>query len=446
MPVITKSLLRAMRMAKYFQTVPVIVEVKEGVKALPISQRVSELLKVDITQNLPMSNAFSIVIPTAMVDSLAAIPQVEKVHFDRPMYGFEGPLPPLPDPFALLGMNQQLAKMLADPRIMMAPDTGWIPSGEANKLTGIYELHKRGIKGKGVKVWVLDTGVDPTNPQLQGIVAGMHSTTIGDPIDRNGHGSWCASRIAGQLFHHPVLGFDLLGGAPECELHTIKVLTDLGLGNTSDIIKGMEMALENGADVVSMSLGGDGDAEGEEEDLSVRLINRAAETHPKTIFVIAAGNSGAQGEKAGATIGIPAVAEEALTVGSWSILDMARAYYSSTGPTLQARRVKPDIMADGGGMATESGYRKGLGDIYSGSAFGSQLDPLDLLIDGFCPLKGTSMATPCVAAIIALWKGAVPQLTTRDIKAIFAKYGQAKNNELGFGLISAEWLFSALTG
>jgi subtilisin family serine protease len=284
--------------------------------------------------------------------------------------------------------------------------------------------------------------------QYNGWLYDLTTETKNYMVGNNGmifvHNSWCASRIVGQLYTHPIHGFDLLGGAPECELYTCKVLTDLGFGNTSDILKGMQMALDNQADIISMSLGGEGDAEGEEEDLMTKFINKAAETNPKTIFVIAAGNSGAEGEKAGKTIGIPANAEEAISVGAWSILDRARSYYSSTGPTLQAGRIKPDIVADGGGRAIATGYKRGMGDIFSGSAFGSQLDPLDKLVDGFTVLKGTSMATPCVAAILALWKQLVPELTARDVKAIFAKFGQQKNTEMGWGLIQADWILQAM--
>lgn len=93
----------------------------------------------------------------------------------------------------------------------------------------------------------------------------------------------------------------------------------------------------------------------------------------------------------------------------------------------------------------ESGYPKSMGDIYSGSSFGSQLDPLDKLIDGFCPLKGTSMATPDVTSgCVALWKQLVPQLTTKDIKGIYAKYGPAKSTAVGHGLYNATWILNAL--
>jgi subtilisin family serine protease len=448
--VFTKALLRAIRKPNHFQTVPVIVELKPDAKVAPMATQISQLLKIDVGQTIPFVNSFSMVIPTEMLSELGGINQVQTVHYDSPMFGFQSPLPPPPDPLGIMsggplgGIGKKVGDLLSNPDIMISINTGWIPTGEANKGVKLYELHKKGITGQGVKVWVLDTGVDITNPQLQGVINGAHSSTVGAPNDANGHGSWCASRIVGQLYTHPVYGLDLLGAAPECIMNTCKVLTDLGFGNTSDILKGMQMALDAKADIISMSLGGEGDAEGEEEDLMTKFINKAAETNPMTLFVIAAGNSGAEGEKAGRTIGIPANAEEAITVGSWSILDQARAYYSSTGPTLQVGRMKPDILGQGGGRAIASGYKRGMGDIFSGSAFGSQLDPLDKLADGFCPLKGTSMATPEVAGILALWKQLVPQLTARDVKAIFNKFGLPKSTDLGHGLIDATWILQAI--
>jgi subtilisin family serine protease len=447
--VFTKNLLSEIQKPKNFQTVPVIVELNPNVNVNNIAPQISQVLRVDIGQTIPFVNSFSMVIPTTMLGELSGFKDVMAVHFDRPMYAFSPPIPPPPDPLGLFKhspdeMAKKVGSFVSSPDILISKNTGWIPTSEANKLTRIYDLHAKGIMGQGVKVWTLDTGVDITNPQLQGVIAGAHSSTAGAPNDAQGHGSWCASRIVGQLYTHPIWGFDLLGGAPECEMNTCKVLTDLGFGNTSDILKGMQMALDANADIISMSLGGEGDAQSEEDDLMVKFINKAAQTNPRTIFVIAAGNSGAAGETAGKTTGIPANAEECIAVGAWSILDHARSYYSSTGPTLQAGRIKPDIMADGGGRSIASGYKYGQGDIFSGSAFGSQLDPLDKVVDGFCPLKGTSMATPAVAAIMALWKQLVPELTARDVKAIFAKYGHQKNTETGWGLIDATWILQAM--
>ena len=440
--IVMKSLLKAIRTPKYFQTVPVIVEIAEGVEVIPVASQITKVLNVDLGQVIPFINSFSMVIPTDFVGPLSNMQYVKRVHLDKPMYALEGPgLPPLPtftDPAKLLN------EMMKGP-LMVDANHGWIGTFEVNKATGIYELHNRGFKGQGVKVWVLDTGVDQTNPQLQGVVAGAHSSTLGTPHDLNGHGTWCCSRIVGQLYTHPILGLTCLGGAPECELHSVKVLTDLGFGNTSDILKGMQMALDAGADVISMSLGGD--ASNDETDLQdpmVLFIEKATQEYPHTIWFIAAGNSGSEGEKAGKTVGIPGNAPSCISVGAMSLVDMQRAYYSSTGP-VYGGEIKPDIVGIGGGMAREGG-KKGVGDLFSGSAFGSQLDPTDYMIDGWAVLKGTSMATPEISAICALFHQVLGRgmLTAKDLKLLFAKYGLPKTNEYGHGLINATWILQAL--
>ena len=92
----------------------------------------------------------------------------------------------------------------------------------------------------------------------------------------------------------------------------------------------------------------------------------------------------------------------------------------------------------------EKGYPKGQGDLFSGTAFASQLDPLDYLINSFTALKGTSMSTPMTAGCLALWKQAIDRITTADIKLIFQKLGTPKTNELGNGLLNALWILQAL--
>ncbi|MBM3299930.1 MAG: hypothetical protein FJY85_08250, partial [Deltaproteobacteria bacterium] len=197
MGVLARPLLRAIRKPQFFQTVPVIIELEEGASPAALAANIQQTLGIETRQVLPMSNAFSIIAPTELVNELAGIRYVKQIHLDRQMYAFQ-------DPFPSFGTMQDKIKELMDsPQIMLTPNEGWIGTAEANKATGVYELHKRGIKGQGVKVWVLDTGVDITNPQLQGVVAGAYSTTLGAPADGNGHGSWCCSRIAGQFYTHP---------------------------------------------------------------------------------------------------------------------------------------------------------------------------------------------------------------------------------------------------
>ncbi|MBC7926559.1 MAG: S8 family peptidase [Bryobacteraceae bacterium] len=106
--------------------------------------------------------------------------------------------------------------------------------------------------GKGVKVAILDSGIDSTHPDLE--VAGGASLVEGVDSweDDNGHGTHCAGIAGARNFQKGSVGV-----APECELYAVKVLRGGGeaRGNLSWILAGMQWAAQNGMHVVSMSLG-----------------------------------------------------------------------------------------------------------------------------------------------------------------------------------------------
>lgn len=170
----------------------------------------------------------------------------------------------------------------------------------------------------------------------------------------------------------------------------------------------------------------------------VRQINMYARERPGVLIVVANGNSGPDAK----TVGIPAVAEGAISVGSYGIIDSAMAYFSSRGPTIGAGRIKPDIVAPGGGRAESQARPKET--LFSGVSIGSMLDGFsDRVTDGFASIAGTSMACPQVAAILADWKQAKPDLTGADVKAIFEQMsGRSKDNNYGWGLIDATWILN----
>ena len=430
-----------MRLPQNFQLVPTIVELHPDQPVAPFAQQLAHQLNIDIGQIIPTMNMFALLAPHDLVYRLAGTSIVRGLYYDRPHYAFQGqgwPIPPpLPDPLGLFPQQvKEAAQKVVGP---MVTKDGWIPTLETHKTLHLDILHKLGYTGKGVKVAVLDTGVDPNHPQLSGRISGMYSMVpASDPLDRQGHGSHVITTIRGKEYAAPFTGLTCKGGAPDCTLLSYKVLSDAGFGSTSDILKGMEDAVAQGARIISMSLGGDG-ADDEESDPMVQFINKAHETNPSVIFSIAVGNSGPDAK----TIGIPACAEHALTVGSWGLLDNAVAYFSSRGSTLQAGRVKPDICGPGGGRAKAETRPKEL--IYSGTAFGSMLDAIeDHMVDGFASLQGTSMATPVVSAVLACWLQRLPMLKVDDIKAIFKMFGKPKTNDYGHGLIDAGWLMQAL--
>ncbi|MER7761680.1 S8 family serine peptidase [Streptomyces sp. NPDC097619] len=265
---------------------------------------------------------------------------------------------------------------------------------------GAPSMWQAGYTGKGVKVAVLDTGIDQTHPDLKGLeIAEKNFSDSADGKDRHGHGTHVASTIAGSGAKS---GGRYKGVAPDVRLIDGKVLSDDGWGTDSDIVGGMEWAVEQGAKIVSMSIGGGDDAGVDPKEEAVARLSA------KALFVIAAGNNGS--EPGRGTIASPGSSPAALTVGAVDKQDRL-AEFSSRGPTA-AGVAKPDITAPGVDiMAAQSTQ----GHVPPGST-------------GYVSMSGTSMATPHVAGAAALllqqhpdWSGArVKALLTGASKAVSA--------------------------
>ncbi|MEV4315534.1 S8 family serine peptidase [Actinocrispum sp. NPDC049592] len=244
---------------------------------------------------------------------------------------------------------------------------------------------RRGLTAKGVKVAVLDTGVDAKHPDIAGrIVETRDFTDSSDGVkDSIGHGTHVAGIIAG-TGPQP-------GVAPGATLMIGRVCADTSCEDSA-IIAGMEWAAKSGAKVVNLSLGGD-PTDGTDE-LS-QALNTLSEKYG-TLFVVAAGNSGAAG-----TVSAPGSADAALTVGSVT-KDGQLSFFSSRGPRVGDFAVKPEITAPGYAItaARAAGTNLGL--------------PLD---DRYTQASGTSMATPHVTAAAAIVAGQHPGWTPAQIKA-----------------------------
>ncbi|MDT0266266.1 S8 family serine peptidase [Streptomyces sp. DSM 44915] len=248
-----------------------------------------------------------------------------------------------------------------------------------------------GFDGTGVTIAVLDSGIDTTHPDLDEgrVVAAANFTDTDGVEDRYGHGTHVASIAAGA-------GGAYTGVAPGVALLNGKVLDDFGGGTDSQIIAGMEWAVEQGADIVNMSLGGD---DTPEEDPLEQAVNRlSAETD--VLFVLSAGNSGPEP----GTLGSPGTADGALTVGSVD-RDDALARSSSVGPRPGDAGLKPDLTAPGV-------------DIAAAAAEGSWLaDGAEPAGEGYLRLSGTSMAAPHVAGAAALLAQQHPEWSGERLKA-----------------------------
>ncbi|GHJ50501.1 peptidase [Catellatospora sp. TT07R-123] len=259
---------------------------------------------------------------------------------------------------------------------------------ESVPLIGAPEAWAAGYDGHGVKVAVLDTGIDTTHPDLATQIDGTASFVPGESvIDIHGHGTHVASTIVGT---GAASGGDYKGVAPGADLIVGKVLGGVeGNGADSWVLAGMEWAAQQGADIVSMSLGDSFPSDGT-DPMSMAVDQLSAQYG--TLFVIAAGNAGPQ------SISAPGAAASALTVAATDKQD-GLAYFSSTGP-LTNGAMKPDISAPGVDITAARSQQ--------------QVNPAN---DGmYWTISGTSMATPHVSGAAAILKQRHPDWTGQQLK------------------------------
>lgn len=257
-------------------------------------------------------------------------------------------------------------------------------------LIGAPQVWAAGITGLGVKVGIVDTGIDPAHPDFAKRIAQMKDFTGEGPNDNNGHGSHVAGIIGGT---GKASNGRYQGVAPDCTYYTAKVLRGNGSGATSDVMAGIEWAVQQGVQVINLSLGSDGACDG--TDALSTLCDAAV---GKGIAVcIAAGNAG----PGAATVGSPGCAKSVITIGATNAADQVTSF-SSRGPTSDGR-VKPDVCFPGYGIVAVRA---------AGTAMGTPVDSF------YTAASGTSMATPHAAGTCALLLQAKPGLAPPQIKAL----------------------------
>ncbi len=270
------------------------------------------------------------------------------------------------------------------------------------KRIGAGYNHAINQRGTGVKVCVIDTGVNYLHSDLAPLYRGGidYVNDDSDPFDDHGHGSHCAGILTAIDD-----GAGVVGVASNVELYAVKVLDATGSGDWGDIAAAVEWAIDNGMQVTSQSLGGIGNPGTVVED--AYAAGEAA-----GIFQAAA--SGNYGSLFGVLY--PARYSSCIAIGATDQNNL-RAGFSSTGPQL-------DLVAPGV-------------DIYS-----------TYLGTGYTLMSGTSMATPHVAGAAAAILGAgiadangngrVNDDVFVRLAATAIDLGQAgKDNQTGYGLIVA---------
>ncbi|MCB5166623.1 S8 family serine peptidase [Streptomyces bambusae] len=266
---------------------------------------------------------------------------------------------------------------------------------KSTRQIGADKAWAAGYDGKGVKIAVLDTGVDATHPDLAGqVLAAKNFTRSADTKDRVGHGTHVASIAAGT---GAASGGRLKGVAPGAKVLAGKVLDDGGSGDDSGILAGFEWAVAEGADIINLSLGG-GDTP--QLDPLEAAVNKLS-ADKGVLFAVAAGNSG----PGAGTVDSPGSAEAALTVGAVDDKDVL-APFSSTGPRTGDGGLKPDVTAPGV-------------DITAAAAPGSLIErEVGQNPPGYLSISGTSMATPHAAGAAALLKQQHPQWKADRLKGV----------------------------
>ncbi|WP_458244335.1 S8 family peptidase [Streptomyces sp. MAI_2237] len=300
------------------------------------------------------------------------------------------------DMWQALTEEQGVARVWLDGRFKAPADEDGAKSGEAAgeagggvAQIGAPAAWAAGYDGKGVKVAVVDTGVDTTHPDLASAVkASKDFTGTGSTDDMAGHGTHVAATLAGSGARS---GGRYKGVAPGAEILNAKVLDDSGEGSDSSVIAGLEWAAGQGAKVANLSLG-QADTPGQDPvEAAVNALSKST----GMLTVAAAGN---EGPDAG-TVDSPGAAESALTVGAVDGEDRL-ADFSSTGPTADSA-LKPDLTAPGVDIVSAR------------AAHGHMGDPA---ADGYVSMSGTSMATPHAAGAAAILAQRHPDWTGARIK------------------------------
>ncbi|MCX5784428.1 MAG: S8 family peptidase [Elusimicrobia bacterium] len=348
-----------------------------------------------VTKEFKIIDALVAVFPDAIKDaSIYALKGVTTVEEDKyikwieetPLSMTGNPLPTMEQAMDLIRAGAGLpvfgdSKPAADPALAEIP---W----------GVKRVNASGAwnftEGAGVKVAIIDTGMDYNHPDLKANYAGGYNAIVSTmtPMDDHGHGTHVSGTIGAVRDSVGVVGI-----APRASLYAVKVLDKNGSGTYSNVISGIEWAAQNKMNVINMSLGGGGSVD------AMAKVMTAANQAGVTIVCAAGNDSG--------PVNYPAKYPEAIAVSASDSGDKI-ASFSSRGAEIAF--IAPGV------------------NIYSTYKGGK-----------YTTMSGTSMACPHMAglAALAVAAGAKTPAAVREALTKSASSLGLKPVEEGAGLVDA---------
>jgi len=377
------------------------------------------------SRQIPSFNMHAAVLDAVTISQLADSPYVSAIYEDRPVTLSQFPAVPPAGTWS----------------VEVAPTAGGTSASALNftstdwtrRLLGADVANASGFSGQGVLACVVDTGgfAHPMTRRAASLTA-----IPGLRVDVVSHGLWCLSALGGARYRDDVftgvVGSPVYceGMAPQCGLLAVKALDFvIGTAPTSVLLAGLEIALRQGVDVLSLSWGSPVAAATPEADPFYPAM--AALDAAGVLVFAAAGNAG----PSPGTLDSPGALPQPVTVGAWNAVANGfnpmfgdageMCAFSSRGPTPWGAS-KPDCVAPGAIIDSAVSPFSQMAVSYTQRPHAAQA------------IAGTSMATPQAAGIGVLARQAYAQLlgltlTNSELKRMLAALGQAQSNTSGYG-------------